>query len=112
METGPSLIKHRGPPFPIPPQWTRPYPGITFPVVLALVIPRGVIGLSALDQAAEAARGRRSNSMENKKTSPLVYIVLIAVIAALGVFSFRRIRQNAEDRKTIDQTLKEADRLR
>jgi hypothetical protein len=41
--------------------------------------------------------------MEKKKTSPFVYVMLIAVIVALGVFIFRRLQQNAEDRRAIDK---------
>jgi predicted Na+-dependent transporter len=41
--------------------------------------------------------------MEKKKTSPLVYVVLIAIIIALGVFIFRRLQQNAEDRRAIEK---------
>ena len=48
--------------------------------------------------------------MEKKKTSPIVYVRLIAVVVALSVFIFRRIRQNTEDSKEIDKTLKDMGR--
>jgi hypothetical protein len=48
--------------------------------------------------------------VDKQKTSPFVYIVLIAVIAALGIFMIQRHRHNVEDRKQIDRTLKEMDR--
>ena len=43
--------------------------------------------------------------MERKKTSPIVYILLIAIIGGLSYFIFQRVRQNIEDRKVIDKTL-------
>ena len=48
--------------------------------------------------------------MDKQKTSPFVYLVLIAIIAALGVFIVQRIRHNAADHKQIDRTLQEMDR--
>ena len=43
--------------------------------------------------------------MEKKKTSPIVYVLLIAAIIALGVFIFHRLDQNAKDRAEIDKIL-------
>ena len=46
--------------------------------------------------------------MEQKKKTPLyVYVVLIAIILALGVFIVQRLRQNAADRKEIDRLMKD-----
>ena len=44
---------------------------------------------------------------EKKKTSPLVYVLLIAILLGLGYFIIQRLTRNGEDRKAIDKTLKE-----
>ena len=45
--------------------------------------------------------------MEKRKTPAWVYIVLIAVIVALGVFIVQRLHQNAEDDKAIKKMFDE-----
>jgi hypothetical protein len=47
----------------------------------------------------------RALIMEKKKTSPLVYVALIAAILALGVFIVQRLRHNAEDQRQINKVL-------
>jgi hypothetical protein len=44
---------------------------------------------------------------EKKKTSPVVYVLLIAIVLGLGYFIIQRITRNDQDRKAIDKTLKE-----
>jgi preprotein translocase subunit YajC len=48
--------------------------------------------------------------MEKKKTSPVVYMVLLIVIVAAGVFIFQRLRQNADDKKAIQKDFSEVRR--
>jgi preprotein translocase subunit YajC len=46
---------------------------------------------------------------EKKKTSPFVYMLLVAILLGLGYFIIQRLTRNSEDRKAIDKTLKEMD---
>jgi hypothetical protein len=45
--------------------------------------------------------------MEKKKTSPFVYVIVIAIIVSLGVFIVQRLRQNAADKRAIDKVFRE-----
>lgn len=47
--------------------------------------------------------------MERKKTPFIVYVVLAAVVIALGIFIVQRLAQNAQDRKAIDKSFKDSD---